>query len=59
MSVVNDPLIEILAIKLYEHDHASKVFPPAYGMSNWFNINEEDRQIYRNIALGKHPLRNK
>lgn len=56
--VVNNPLIELLAIKLYEHDHGSGYFPPPDGsaMNNWFRLCEEDRQIYRDIASGKNSF---
>ena len=52
---VKDPIIELLAMKLYEHDNY-------YGMtphdtkSSWLVICEEDRQIYRDMASGKGEL---
>ena len=38
-------LVEILAIKLYEHDHDT--FPPSFP---WSSMCVEDREIYRDMA---------
>jgi hypothetical protein len=46
---IRDPLVELLAIKLYEHDH--RVWPTT--CPAWIAIHEEDRQLYRNMAAGK------
>lgn len=51
---VKDPLIELLAIKLYEHDSR-------LGLKFWFDkdeptwagLPEEDRESYRRIARGE------
>lgn len=52
-----DPLIEILAIKLYEHDHGAKwPVPQAYGGVTWMKLDEEDRELYRRMARGEAPL---
>jgi hypothetical protein len=51
---VADPTIELLAIKLYEHDCQSGRYPAT--MNSWANICPEDRQIYRDMAMGKRPL---
>jgi hypothetical protein len=40
-----DILIELLAIKLYEHDHQG-LFPPRSATA-WMQCTEEDREIYR------------
>lgn len=45
-----DPLIEILAIKLYEHDCKSGRFPAQESYLNWYNLCDEDRDIYRKEA---------
>lgn len=49
---VADPLIELLAIKLYEHDN-SRTRVPVY---NWCSLCNEDREIYRKIAQGEEDL---
>ena len=46
---VKDPVIELLAIKLYEHDHDR--FPPV-SVYPWSLASEEDRNVYRLIARG-------
>lgn len=49
---VRDPLIELLAIKLYEHDHTRY---PMYPMNepSWTHLAEEDRESYRRMARGE------
>ena len=37
-----DLLVELLAIKLYEHDSTEKL--------SWINATDEDKQIYRNAV---------
>jgi hypothetical protein len=58
MITITKPLIELLAIKLYEHDHDSGYYPPPEGsaMTSWFKLCEEDRQIYRDFASGNSPF---
>jgi len=53
---IKNPIIELLAIKLYEHDH--RVWPPAPGCSNpsWMKLHEEDREIYRKVARGEADI---
>jgi hypothetical protein len=52
---IADPLIELLAIKLYEHDHGS--WPPSHNTSiGWMKCFEEDRETYREIARGNEEL---
>lgn len=55
---ITDPLIELLAIKLYEHDAQSGSFPPktTESYTNWMKLDDDDRQIYRDIANGKRDL---
>lgn len=43
-----DILIEILAIKLYEHDHGSRRWPHV-GTPAWNFIGDEDREVYRDM----------
>ena len=47
--IVADPLIELLAIKLYEHDHDR--YPPV-SVYPWSLASEADREIYRQVARG-------
>lgn len=58
MKRVTEPIIELLAIKLYEHDHQDGQWPPkdGYRITNWAKINDEDRQLYRDMASGKRSL---
>ena len=53
---ITDPLIEILAIKLYEHDDQSGLWPPKQGWSltSWMSLDDEDREIFRRIARGEN-----
>lgn len=51
---IKDPLIELLAIKLYEHDH--KDWPPKTLQPGWISLPEEDREPYRNMAAGRKAL---
>lgn len=55
---ITDPIIELLAIKLYEHDHQDGRWPPIGGsrLDNWMKTCEEDRKIYRDMARGKDPI---
>jgi hypothetical protein len=54
---VTDPIIELLAMKLYEHDLESG-WPPAKGVSltPWNFMSNEDRESYRRIARGEEEL---
>ncbi len=46
--------IELLAIKLYEHDH--QVWPVPQGRSvSWLKLDDEDRELYRAMALVPPP----
>lgn len=51
---VADPLVELLAIKLYEHDSTDGHFR-ARGttMTNWSSLADADREVYRAIARGE------
>jgi len=50
---VKNPLIELLAIKLFEHDQYRK---GSAIVASWLDQGEEDREIYREIAAGNEPL---
>jgi hypothetical protein len=54
MKIAN-PIVELLAIKLYEHDHQGN-WPPPPGQTSWMASCEEDREIYRAIARGDEDL---
>ena len=63
MTQVNYPYItqqltELLAIKLYEHDHPahSLPYPTGHSMPTWLSLPEDDRQTYRAMAQGMRPL---
>lgn len=49
------PIIELLAIKLYEHDFGKWPPDPHIG-AGWRNLAEEDRQPYRDMASGKRDI---
>lgn len=51
-------LIELLAIKMYEHDNSQGNWPPSPGWSQttWRRLHRDDRQIYRDmIARASNP----
>ncbi len=57
MSVIKTPLIELLAIKLYEHD--KDYLNRRIGLQEkecWAAMSEEDRESYRKMARGESPL---
>ena len=58
MSKIADPLIELLAIKLYEHDANDGRWPPKAGSSSqsWMATCEEDREAYRRLARGEDEM---
>lgn len=51
---ITDPIIELLAIKLYEHDRLPAQYQPVY---DWMRMSEDDREVYRRFARGDEPLR--
>lgn len=55
MAKIKDPLIELLAIKLYEHDWGEWPLKKR-AAKPWMKASEEDREMYRRIARGKEPL---
>lgn len=57
MARITDPLIELLAIKLYEHD-IGNLWPVGHGYGSipWMKCSEEDRETYRRIARGEADL---
>lgn len=44
-----DILIEILAIKLYEHDAGARTWPHS-GATAWNFLGDEDRDLYRDVV---------
>ena len=60
--MITDPLIELLAIKLYEHDRCSpggtvlRVLTQSESEPGWMSMPEEDRELYRAFARGEKPL---
>lgn len=52
--IVRDALIELLAIKLYEHDQQDGYWPPKNNdrATSWARLAEDDREEYRVIARG-------
>jgi hypothetical protein len=49
-----DPIIELLAIKLYEHDHTP--WPVQHETVGWLKLDHEDKEGYRALArTGKYP----
>lgn len=55
---VKDPIIELLAIKLYEHDSTLGRWPipPGNSMPNWSHVPEEERELFRQIARGEREI---
>jgi hypothetical protein len=56
---ITDPIIELLAIKLYEHDTFSyapkgKTWPS--DRPCWRLVCDEDRDVYRDMARGAESL---
>lgn len=51
------PLVELLAIKLFEHDHQGR-WPvrEGFGGLSWMALPEEDREAYRQMAAGNADL---
>ena len=57
MAKVADPIIELLAIKLYEHDTVGGRMAAQPGDRNvWAEVDEEDRESYRAMARGEVDL---
>ena len=49
---IPNPLLELLAIKLHEHTcHKDE-----REVESWFNLNSEQRELYRDMAAGGEPL---
>lgn len=55
---IKDPLIELLAIKLYEYDTVGEdpIFRPHGNRTCWLALDNDDRELFRAIARGKQPL---
>lgn len=56
MSKISDPLIELLAIKLYEHTALSSKRDWPTPRTCWGDCDEEDREIFRAMARGDTDL---
>lgn len=52
---ITDPLNELLAIKLYEHDEAFHRRKPSH-FDSWFSISAERREYFRRMAAGFVPF---
>lgn len=52
---VTDPLIELLAIKLFEHDTSNGRRPKTPNMG-WMSMYNEDRESYRKMARGQDVI---
>jgi len=52
LECVSDPLIELLAIKLFEHDMVGSRSPKTPNMG-WMTMPNEDREIFRKMARGQ------
>lgn len=51
------PIIELLAIKLYEHDNSLGWYPRNMGeCTSWMKLPESERRRYRNLASGAADL---
>jgi hypothetical protein len=50
VETIKDPLIELLAIKLFEHDHDIEE------RYDWLMIPNVAREIYRKMARGEEPI---
>ena len=48
---IDNPLIELLAIKLYEHDFVR--WPMGDGIMSWVTLPEDEREDYRKYARGE------
>ncbi len=53
---IKDPLIELLAIKLFEHDADYKGNDPISLSTGWMTMCSEDREAYRNMARGSDRI---
>ena len=50
---IKDPLIELLAIKLYEHDQGEWPLRESALAYPWMQLPDERRQLYRDMASGR------
>ncbi len=59
MALIADPTVELLAIKLYEHDTLGDGAVDTWPVTRtcWLALAEEDREGYRQLARGERPLR--
>lgn len=56
IELIKDPIIELLAIKLYEHDCNGGGTRPTVPNLGWWNMCCDDRESYRNVARGTDNL---
>lgn len=49
---IKDPTVELLAITL----HNQACLADGINGKSWFNMHEEDREIFRELARGNEPL---
>lgn len=55
MKIIN-PIIELLAIKLYEHDSTTGIWPPKGNYTCWAKLCDSDKELYRLMASGQKDL---
>lgn len=55
LEFVEEPLIELLAIKLFEHDAVSYKTPKTLNIG-WMTMANDDRELFRNLARGRTPI---
>lgn len=53
---IKDPLTELLAIKLYEHDHRVWPMPAGNTQPAWLKLDNNMRDFYRQVARGEVSL---
>lgn len=62
MARITDPLIELLAIKLYEHERTGEAGTTLRALAvgdleaGWLALEEEDREVFRAMARGEADL---
>lgn len=55
LETIDNPLIELLAIKLYEHDTENRKDPKVL-RTGWMTMSNEDRELYRKLARGEEAI---
>jgi hypothetical protein len=51
-SKIHNPTVELLAIKLHEQARMAD----GLQQKSWFDVREEDREVFREVARGDEPL---